>query len=279
MYSTADIPPAFLDPIRAVVEEILQLTPRLGADRLMLVGAFCRDAIHTALGYNFPARATHDVDLALGIGSWSTYEAITDGFPTVGDSGIRFRVAGLSVDLMPFGRVEDPRGHVVPPARGEPLSVWAFEEIHQQSLPLTLNAAHTIRIPTVPGYVAAKLAAWLDRYEAGEFKDAQDIALALYWCSESTDLIDRLYDTTAGNAALQAEEYDQGRAIGRQLGSDVAALIGADRRRELLLRWPGDATLLSRELRLPTYGDWPTSDRRPDLINALTGGLRSEQSG
>jgi hypothetical protein len=66
---------------------------------------------------------------------------------------------------MPFGGVEVPEGIVAPPTRGQPSSVWAFEEIFGASLPLTLSPEITIRIPTVPGFAAAKLGAWLDRAE------------------------------------------------------------------------------------------------------------------
>jgi predicted nucleotidyltransferase len=43
------------------------------------------------------------------------------------------------------------------------LSVWAFDEIFAASWPLKLSPNLTIHIPTVAGYAAAKLGAWLDR--------------------------------------------------------------------------------------------------------------------
>jgi predicted nucleotidyltransferase len=55
--------------------------------------------------------------------------------------------------------------------------VWAFDEIHSGALPLVLSPELTIRIPTVAGFAAAKLGAWLDRAEWLEVKDAADLAL------------------------------------------------------------------------------------------------------
>lgn len=71
----------------------------------------------------------------------------------------------LVVDLLPFGELEDPEGVVRPPQRDDGIPVWAFSEIFDSSQPLPLHPSLTIRCPTVPGYTAAKLAAWLDRSE------------------------------------------------------------------------------------------------------------------
>ncbi len=85
------------------------------------------------------------------------------------------------------------------------MSVWAFEKIFSRSLPLDLTSAVTIRIPTIAGYAAAKLAAWLDRSQWGEPKDANDLALVAYWYSESPGVADRLYDTPDGQRVLVDE--------------------------------------------------------------------------
>lgn len=59
---------------------------------------------------------------------------------------------------MRFGDIEDPPGISEPPTRKLPLSVWAFGEIFTAADQLTLTPGLAIRIPTVPGYAAAKLA-------------------------------------------------------------------------------------------------------------------------
>jgi predicted nucleotidyltransferase len=181
-------PDGDLDPLRAVVEAALAAASGLSPSDLMVVGARCRDILHAALGHSFATRATRDLDLALALQSWDAYSALAAAFPRVGDTGIRYRIAGLDVDLLAFGGVEDPTGTVTPPPRGESLSVWAFEEIFAASLPLDLAEELTIRIPTVAGYAAAKLGAWLDRSQYGETKDARDIALVAFWYTESADV-------------------------------------------------------------------------------------------
>lgn len=154
------------------------------------------------------------------------------------------------------------------------MSVWAFDEIFTVSLPLALVRTITIRIPTVAGFAAAKLGAWLDRSEWQEAKDAPDIALIMHWYAESTAIHDRLYDTPPGNQALIAEGTDVPLAAAHLLGSDIAETIGAVRQAELLVRWPNDAELLIRELELRGGPAWPRDTRRRrDLMDALTRGL------
>lgn len=170
--------------------------------------------------------------------------------PEVGHTGLRYRIAGFEVDLLPFGDIEDPEGVVEPPSRDVPLSVWAFGEIFAASLPLALRPDLVVRIPTVAGFATTKLGAWLDRSADHETKDAADLALILFWYAESQGVQSRLYDTAGGNDVLIAEEADVQRAAAYVLGTDVAELLGAQRRTELLARWPGDETLLARSLQL-----------------------------
>jgi predicted nucleotidyltransferase len=240
----------------------------------MVVGAWCRDIQHHALGHTFATTATSDLDLALALNSWDAYVALADGFPRIGDTGIRYRIADITVDLIPFGDIEDPQGIALPPMRTEALSVWAFEEIFAASLPLALPRLYQVRIPTVAGYAAAKLGAWLDRSEWLESKDAADLALVLFWYADSTDVTDRLYGTRAGSEILISESTDVPLAAARLLGADVGTTVGPGRLAELLARWPGNIELLIRELNLTGGPSWPRDEgRRHDLVAALTRGL------
>ena len=272
MFDPAAIPEDLLIPVGHVIDRIQDVVPELDTRRLMLVGAFCRDLIHAALADPLPTRRTHDLDLALGIGTWSVYDAITQNFPKVGDSGICFRIAGIDVDVLPFGPVEEPPGIVEPPSRGEPFSVWGFEEIHAAALPLTLPGGQTITLPTVPGYAAAKLAAWLDRSVHGEYKDATDLAIVFHWYLESPSVEARLHEGD-GADRFQAEGFDLSLATVRQLGVDIRAIIAQPRIGELLQRWPGNPDLLASELQSPGLRPWPARERRREFIDALTRGL------
>lgn len=279
MLNLHETPTGFLDPITRVVEAALDAADGLNQDDVMVVGAWCRDILHSALGHTFATAATRDLDLALALSSWDAYRALTTTFPRVGDTGIRFRIADVDVDLLPFGDIEDPQGIVDPPSRGETLSVWAFEEIFADALPLTLSRTVTIRLPTVAGFAAAKIGAWLDRSDWLETKDAADLALILHWHAESADVHDRLYETPIGSELLLVEGADVPLAAAHLLGADIAAIIGTARLTELLARWPGDAELLVRELVLRGGPAWPRdTQRRRTLLDALTRGLAGAAS-
>lgn len=264
----------FHDPITSVVEQMREHVPGIDPDQVMLVGAWCRDTLHAALGHDFATSATRDVDLALALSGWETFDLLSNAFSPAGDTGVAFKIAGLIVDLLPFGELEDPKGMILPPTRDDVISVWAFAEIFNSSSPLVLSPSLVIRCPTVPGYTAAKLAAWLDRSKWGEAKDANDLALTAHWYMESKEVENRLYDTPHGERILVAEEMDVPRAAARMLGNDVADLIGPVRLTELLARWPGDQDMLVKNFRIRT-GPWAFDDqsRRLEVINALTRGF------
>jgi len=234
---------------------------------------------HPASGTEANLRDHRDLDLALALSSWDGYRDLAAAFPQVGDTGIRFRITDVDVDLLPFGEIEDPQGIVEPPSRGETLSVWAFEEIFAASLPLALSPTTTIHIPTVAGYAAAKVGAWLDRSDWLEARDAADLALILHWHAENADVHNRLYETPIGNEILILEDTDVPLAAAHLLGADISATIGPARLAELLARWPGDAELLVRELVLRGGRAWPRElQRRRALLDALTRGLAGAAS-
>ena len=135
MSDLSETPEAFLLPIARVIESILAHASALQSDDVMVVGAWCRDIWHHALGHTFATAATRDLDLALALSSWEAFDDLAGAFPRIGDTGIRFRIAGITVDLLPFGEIERPRGTTHPPTRDTAMSVWALEEIKAASRP------------------------------------------------------------------------------------------------------------------------------------------------
>jgi predicted nucleotidyltransferase len=266
---------ALLDLVDSVVRELLATSPQLTADDVMLVGAGCRDLLQSALGHGFPLRATEDIDLGLAVSNWSAYDELTENLPAAGDTGIRYRVGGVVADLMPFGPVENPPGKVTPAARREPMSVWGFTEVFEAAVSLPLSSGTVIRLPTVAGYTALKLAAWLDRSDYGQYKDASDIATAIFWYARSLDVESYLYEDEQGLSILLREDSDSWAAAAHVLGRDVAAVIGPDRRAELAQRWPGRrGDHLGFAMTVVNATDWTSSAaRRQALIAALERGL------
>jgi predicted nucleotidyltransferase len=271
MLDPTKISPDVLAPVARVVECLGQEVPSLPSEQIMLIGAHCRDALHDALGHRFPVRATGDVDLALAISEWGTFEAIRGRFPRSGSSGVRFAIAGLEVDLLPFGAIEDPTGTSSPPDPAEPVSVWALEEIYAGSL--TLLLPEPIRLPTVAGYTAAKLGAWVDRSDP---RDLNDLALTLFWHAHSSEVDDELWEHW--EAVLAAYDFDVEIASAYLLGRRVAELIGPVRCRELIDRWDPSIPGLARSLSVGVPQPWPRQGRVRPLLGALASGWAAAAS-
>lgn len=266
--------PALLILIDTVVAELSAKASRFRADDVMVVGARSRDILQSALGHEFDLRKTTDIDLGLAVANWVPYDELTGRLSEAGHTGIRYQVAGVIADLIPFGGVEDPPGTVTPAAH-EPMSVWAFAEVFEAALPLKLPNAGTIRIPTVAGYAALKLAAWLDRSVNREYKDASDLAAVVYWYSKSPEIGTYLYGTAHGQDILLREDMDDSAAAARLLGENIADVIGRARVGELAERWPGPrGDLLYREMTVINTIHWTQSpERRKELVQAMERGM------
>lgn len=260
------------DTITPVIEE---LTAQVGVDpdSILLVGAACRDVLHAAFGYTFPARATTDTDVGIAVSDWTVSERVEECFPRIGSSGIRYRIAGISVDVMPFGQVEDPEGISQPAPRGEELVVFGFRDVHERALRLTLPSGHSIRLPQPAGYVALKMRSWIDRaVYYGSDKDARDLALAVFWYQNTPEVDDRLYDTAEGFEVLSELDMDTDLAAVRLLSLDVAGQLSPANRDDLARRWAAiDLDALARDFLLPAGGPpSPNADRRRALVTQLT---------
>jgi predicted nucleotidyltransferase len=267
--------PTLLRLVDVVVTELLAKSALLDFDHMMIVGARCRDILQSALGHEFSLRVTSDIDLGLAVSNWAAYDELVDMLPAAGNTGIRFRVANTSADLMPFGAVEDPPGTVTPASRREPISVWGFAEVFEAALPLALPSTGTIRIPTVAGYASLKLVAWLDRSVNGEYKDASDIATVIYWYSRSPEVATYAYETSHGQDLLVQEALDDTMVAARVLGEHIAAVIGHERLSEIAKRWSASPRdLLYYYMTVPNAPDWISSqDRRRALIQAMERGM------
>lgn len=265
------VDPQLLDMISPVVED-LQKSVGLDPASVLVVGATCRDVLHAAMGHTFEVRATNDVDLGIAVGDWTVSDRIEAKYERVGSNGIRYRIAGLPVDVMPFGEVEDPDGISSPAARGEDLIVFGFHDVFERAAHLSLPHGRVVRIPQPAGYAALKMRSWIDRREN---KDAKDLALCTFWYQESATVQDRLYDTDAGQKILEALEWHVPVAAARLLGADVRGQLSLANHSDLVERWSAlDLDALARDFVLPV-GAGCTFSRDARLAYARQLGLLS----
>lgn len=236
MLETIDRPdPHVCHFVSPVVAALLEQIDEIEAADLMLVGAYARDILHVALGHqHLPLRATDDVDIALALANWRAFDAIDQTFEATRGTGICYSIAGLPTDVLPFGDIERPAGKATPTSRrGEAIDVWGMAEVYEASMAVQLDEVTRIRIPTPAGLGVLKLAAWMDRYPNGEYKDADDLAVVLFWYRTSETVRDRLYDAERDGDILIQHDFDIPLAAAALLARDIADVLGEARTAQL----------------------------------------------
>lgn len=190
--------------------------------RLMVVGATARDILSETIVGALPARATADVDIAVAVPSWEAFGSLTADLPRIGRSPHRFLVAGVQVDVVPFGGIEtDDR--LVDWGDGTRMSALGLREAYANAEPVRLPGGTEVLVPTVAGLVVLKLSAWSDRRLETK-RDAVDLQTMLRW-SSTAELLDEFYEDELD--LLVAYDFDPVLAASHRLGRHMAELLGA----------------------------------------------------
>ena len=268
MIDLARVDPHLCDAISLVVQELAS-TVQLDPANVLVVGANCRDILHAGFGHAFPLRATTDTDLGIAVSDWTISHRIDAHYRHAGSNGIRYRIAGIAVDIMPFGEVEDPAGISHPARRGEDLVVFGFRDVYARALPLRLPDGMAVRLPHPAGYAALKMRSWIDRSVQGNDKDAKDLALASFWYQESEAIADRLYGIDEEFQLLSDLGMDIGLAATRLLAMDASAQLSPENAADLASRWRHtNHAAFARDFLLPTAGPRIDSLARRQQLSA-----------
>lgn len=187
----------------------------------MLVGAQCRNLLHSRLIGGAPRRRTNDTDVAIALSDWSQFLELRERFDSQGSSGHRFRINGILTDIIPFGEIEAPTGTSSHPPGYSAMNVRGFQDAFVRADRLPITSELEIKIPLVENYAVLKMHAWLDRSANGDYRDGEDLALSVHWFFSDTDF---LYQDTS-IWALELHDHEQRRA--------AAALLGAAMREAL----------------------------------------------
>ena len=219
------------------------LSAVVDTNKVMLVGARCRDILHRRYSAVPPQRKTEDIDIAIAINSADEFKRLRDRFAAPRSPWQRLSIAGMSIDVVPFGGVEAPPGFFMS-ADGHKLHVSGFREVFAASELYQLSGIDGIdtgvafRLPTPAGLAALKLHAWLDRYPEGQYKDAIDLALIIAWY-DNDDL--SLWDTYFALECSHVEfDGDPDLMAAYVLGDQISALLGLDAATYLLDRLRSD---------------------------------------
>jgi predicted nucleotidyltransferase len=216
---------------RALLHVMERVAAAVGL-RYFVVGATARDILMYHL-HGLPInRASPDIDFAMAIESWDTFERVKAsllseaGFRS--DSKIIHRLHfsppagdGFPIDLVPFGGVEaTPRTVAWPPDMKIVMNVAGYAEALESAVKVRIDEQFVIPVASIPGLAITKLIAWLDRGHINA-KDAVDFRYLIENYADAGNL-DRLYGEEA--ILFAACDYVVERAGPRLLGFDIASI-------------------------------------------------------
>ena len=223
----------------ATIAAVAQVITELGMP-YVIVGATARDLVlHHGHGANLQ-RATQDVDFAIEVPGWSAFEAVKErlcaqGFQATKASHRLVDSAGGTIDIVPFGRIQDEQATIAWPPTGEiEMNVLGFQEAcdHAQWVRLQEDPALDVPVATPAGLTLLKLIAWTDRSVDLRRKDAVDLGYLLSTFEQIPDIQDALYeDENAG--IMEGYDWDLSLAAAHLLGRHARAIAQSDTRQRI----------------------------------------------
>lgn len=189
---------------------------------LMVIGATARDILSVAIVGTPPSRATQDVDVAVAVPSWQAFESIAGDLDRVGRREHTFLVAGLPVDVVPFGEIETA-ARTIDWRDGSRMSTFGLREAYDASLSAPLPGGAAVRVPSVAGLALLKPMAWSERHLETR-RDAVDLQTIIGWYATGPRL-DELYENVD---LLAAYDFDAVLASAHRLGRDIASALGTE---------------------------------------------------
>ncbi|HWW40964.1 hypothetical protein [Pedobacter sp.] len=216
--------------LKKVIQAIQEILGEKAYD-FMLIGATARDLILDGQ-YNLGiGRATLDIDFAIYVPEWDSYEEmikrlLSSGLfsPTKVTHKLMFR-EGIEVDIVPFGEIQDENGEYAwPPNFIHSMNVAGFMEVRDQSIIYEVEGEefHFHAAPIHAIYFM-KILAWKDRKHK-DSKDGKDQGFIL------SNYIDLKYEVLYGQYADLVEDpkWDTITSCARMLGRDIVELLKAN---------------------------------------------------
>lgn len=252
-----------IDPVTIdVMRQVQQCAANMGIG-ILLVGATARIILLENTYGLTGGRATRDIDFAFAVENWEQFDEFKNHLISTGmfeaHPSISHRVFfqselvehKLTVDLLPFGGVEDNNQIKWPPDMAVVMNVAGYRDALNSALSLEISEDVIISVVSIPGLVTLKLFAWADRNQI-EPKDAGDFVLLARNYHEAGNQ-ERIYQPEF-TPALTAAGYDAELAGVWLLGHDVKAMSSEATKAQLinLLNGPSTQQLvqhMARELR------------------------------
>jgi len=219
-----------IDPTtRFIYDDINTAAGAVGADWLV-IGATARDMIYNAAFGVQIKRGTKDIDFAIHVDSWDTFNALTKSL--VDDHGYsrsksEHRLdrpdSKLWIDIIPFGAIAGEDGkYRWPEEPDKEISILGFEDALRTAIMCQISddPVFALKVVHPAVLILLKIISWRDRKHYKR-TDAEDVAYALRHYIELDGNEMRVYD----DATLYEGDLDMGTIGGRLVGRDLGLLV------------------------------------------------------
>ena len=192
-----------------------------------VIGATARDIIMQQLLDTESRRRTKDLDIAIAIPDWDTFEQvkqnlIADGFEKSMDIQQRFFYGDYELDIVPYGVVAKEDDNIYwPPEEEIAMSVKGFDEVLSEAITVSIDDDFKVKIASLHGLFLLKFNAWLDR-NTKTSKDAEDMSFILsnyFMANLEREIHQEVYDW---------ENFDDYIVGGYWLAYDIVALLNKE---------------------------------------------------
>lgn len=192
-----------------------------------VIGATARDIIMQQLLDTESRRRTKDLDIAIAIPDWDTFEQvkqnlIDDGFKKSRHMHQRFFYGEYELDIVPYGVVAKEDGNIYwPPEEEIAMSVKGFDEVLSEAITVSIDDDFKVKIASLHGLFLLKFNAWLDR-NTKTSKDAEDMSFILsnyFMANLEREIHQEVYDW---------EHFDDYIVGGYWLAYDIVALLNKE---------------------------------------------------
>ena len=204
-----------------------------------VVGAAARDIILTEYYGIETGRATQDVDLAVKVSVWDSYERLREGLNETGKFERDKKQAQrllyekwYPIDIVPFGTIAEPNDCLsFPPEHDTRMSTLGFEEAYHNTITVRMRAdpALDINFVSLPGLALLKIISWNDNL-LRRGPDAHDLLLLMRTYLDAGNQ-ERLLNEEVD---LVGEDFDYVRAGSRLLGRDIGKILSPDIKKAVL---------------------------------------------
>ena len=192
-----------------------------------VIGATARDIIMQQLLDTESRRRTKDLDIAIAIPDWDTFEQvkqnlIDDGFKKSRHMHEWFFYGEYELDIVPYGVVAKEDGNIYwPPEEEIAMSVKGFDEVLSEAITVSIDDDFKVKIASLHGLFLLKFNAWLDR-NTKTSKDAEDMSFILsnyFMANLEREIHQEVYDW---------ENFDDYIVGGYWLAYDIVALLNKE---------------------------------------------------